>query len=177
MTSSKVTRLALSKPVIGAIEGYAVAGGFELALWCDLRIAASNAVFGVFNRRWGVPLMDGGTVRLPRLVGVGRALEITMTGRPVPADEALQIGLVNELTPPGSTLTRAMEVAQTRDGLPQDAMNLDRRSIYGQVGNTLRQAMVAEFRQSLAAQGAESGAAQFVACAGRHSVRLSERQE
>ena len=177
MTSSKVTRLALSKPVIGAIEGYAVAGGFELALWCDLRIAASNAVFGVFNRRWGVPLMDGGTVRLPRLVGVGRALEITMTGRPVPADEALQIGLVNELTPPGSTLARALELAATLAALPQDALNLDRRSINRQAGLPLEAAMDAEFGESLAARGVERGASRFVEGAGRHGVLLSEPRD
>ncbi len=171
------TRLALSKPVIGAIEGYAVAGGFELALWCDLRIAASNAVFGVFNRRWGVPLMDGGTVRLPRLVGVGRALEITMTGRPVPADEALQIGLVNELTPPGSTLARALELAATLAALPQDALNLDRRSINRQAGLPLEAAMDAEFGESLAARGVERGASRFVEGAGRHGVLLSEPRD
>ena len=171
------TRLALSKPVIGAIEGYAVAGGFELALWCDLRIAADNAVFGVFNRRWGVPLMDGGTVRLPRLVGVGRALEIAMTGRAVPATEALQIGLVNELTPPGGALARALELADTLAALPQDAMNLDRRSIYRQVGLSLDAAMDAEFRESLAAQGVESGAARFVRGAGRHGIPVTERQD
>ena len=170
------TRLALSKPVIGAIEGYAVAGGFELALWCDLRVAADNAVFGVFNRRWGVPLMDGGTVRLPRLVGVGRALEIAMTGRPVLADEALRIGLVNELTPPGNALARALEIAATLAALPQDAMNLDRQSIYRQVGLPLEAAMDAEFREALAARGVESGASRFVQGAGRHGASASEPQ-
>jgi len=162
------TRLALSKPVIGAIEGYAVAGGFELALWCDLRIAADDAVFGVFNRRWGVPLMDGGTVRLPRLIGAGRALEITMTGRPVPATEALQIGLVNELTPPGRAVERAVEFAASLVAIPQDAMNLDRQSIHRQVGLSLKDAMDAEFSHSLAAQGVEHGAARFVHGIGRH---------
>lgn len=171
------TRLALSKPVIGAIEGYAVPGGFELALWCDLRVAADNAVFGVFNRRWGVPLMDGGTVRLPRLVGVGRALEITMTGRPVPATEALGIGLVNELTSPGGALGCAKKLAATLATLPQDAMNLDRRSIHGQVGLTLKEAMDAEFRDSLAASGVESGADRFVRGAGRHGVPVAEPQD
>jgi enoyl-CoA hydratase len=162
------TRLALNKPVIGAIEGHAVAGGLELALWCDLRVAANNAVFGVFNRRWGVPLMDGGTVRLPRLIGVGRALEIVMTGRAVPASEALQIGLVNELTPPGRAVERALELAQALSTLPEGAMNLDRRSILDQEGLPLSEAMDQEFRRSLAAQGVESGAARFVNGAGRH---------
>lgn len=171
------TRLALSKPVIGAIEGYAVAGGFELALWCDLRIAADNAVFGVFNRRWGVPLMDGGTVRLPRLVGVGRALDIAMTGRPVPATEALQIGLVNALTSPGHALERAVEMADTLAALPQDAMNLDRQSIHRQVGLSLKDAMDAEFTSSLVAQGVESGAARFVQGLGRHGVAVAARPE
>jgi enoyl-CoA hydratase len=162
------TRLSLSKPVIGAIEGYAVAGGLELALWCDLRVAADNSVFGVFNRRWGVPLMDGGTVRLPRLVGVGRALEIALSGRPVHAEEALRIGLVTELTPPSAALQRAIELAETLAALPQDALNLDRKSIYRQVGLSLEEAMEAEFRDSLAARGVESGAARFVQAAGRH---------
>lgn len=169
------TRIALSKPVIGAIEGYAVAGGFELALWCDLRVAADNSVFGVFNRRWGVPLMDGGTVRLPRLVGVGRALEIAMTGRPVQADEALRIGLVNELTQPGAALARAIELAETLAALPQDALNLDRKSIHRQVGLSLEEAMDAEFRESLAARGVESGAARFVHGAGRHGKPATEQ--
>lgn len=169
------TRLALSKPVIGAIEGHAVAGGFELALWCDLRVAADNAVFGVFNRRWGVPLMDGGTVRLPRLIGVGRALEITMTGRPVPAIEALQIGLVNELTPPGAALARTVEIASTLAALPQDALNLDRQSIYRQVGLSLQQAMDAEFRHSLVARDVESGAARFVKGDGRHGAPVTKK--
>lgn len=164
------TRLALSKPVIAAVEGYAVAGGFELALWCDLRIAASNAVFGVFNRRWGVPLMDGGTVRLPRLVGEGRALEITLTGRPVAADEALRIGLVNEVTPPGGAVERALELARTLAALPQDALNLDRQSIRRQAGLSLADAMNEEFQHSLAAQGVEQGASRFVEGAGRHGA-------
>jgi len=164
------TRLALSKPVIAAVEGYAVAGGFELALWCDLRIAASNAVFGVFNRRWGVPLMDGGTVRLPRLVGEGRALEITLTGRPVAADEALRIGLVNEVTPPGHAVERALEIARTLAALPQDALNLDRQSIGRQAGLSLVDAMNEEFQHSLAAQGVEQGASRFVEGAGRHGA-------
>jgi len=166
------TRLALSKPVIAAVEGYAVAGGFELALWCDLRIAATNAVFGVFNRRWGVPLMDGGTVRLPRLVGEGRALEITLTGRPVAADEALRIGLVNEVTPPGGAVERALELARTLSALPQDALNLDRQSIRRQAGLSLTDAMHQEFRESLAAQGVEQGASRFVEGAGRHGVAV-----
>ncbi len=162
------TRMALSKPVIAAIEGYAVAGGLELALWCDLRIAANNAVFGAFNRRWGVPFMDGGTIRLPRLIGEGRALEITMTGRPVNADEALRIGLVSELTAPGAALPRAIELAHALASLPQSALNLDRQSIYRQAGTPLTEAIEEEFRHALAAQGVEQGARRFVEGDGRH---------
>jgi enoyl-CoA hydratase len=164
------TRLGLSKPVIGAIEGHAVAGGLELALWCDLRIAASDAVFGVFNRRWGVPLLDGGTVRLPRLVGIGRALDIVMTGRSVSAEEALRIGLVTELTGPGAAVQRATDLAYTLAALPQEAMNLDRQSIYRQAGQSLSEAMGEEFNHGFTAEGVESGAARFVGGAGRHGA-------
>ena len=122
------TRLALGKPVIAAIEGPAVAGGMELALWCDLRIAARSAVFGVFNRRFGVPLIDLGTIRLPRIVGHGRALELILTGRAVSAEEALHIGLVNEVTEDGQALSRAVALARTLSGFPQTAMRNDRMS-------------------------------------------------
>src|SRR5208283_1898481 len=122
------TRLKLMKPVIAAIEGPAVAGGTELALWCDLRIAARSAVFGVFNRRFGVPLIDLGTIRLPRIVGHGRAMELILTGRAVGADEALRIGLVNEVTEDGAALARAVALASTLSGFPQNAMRNDRLS-------------------------------------------------
>src|SRR5436305_15123201 len=122
------TRMILSKPVIAAIEGYAVAGGLELALWCDLRVAGRDAAFGVFNRRFGVPLIDLGTVRLPRLVGQGRALDLILTGRPVSAEEALRIGLVERLVKPGQALASAQEMAHQIASFPQGAMRADRRS-------------------------------------------------
>ncbi len=123
------TRLELSKPTIAAIEGYAVAGGLELALWCDLRIAANDAVLGVFCRRWGVPLIDGGTLRLPRVVGLGRALDLVLTGRPVHADEALSMGLVNRIVQPGDALSAAIELAESIASHPQACMRADRHSV------------------------------------------------
>ncbi len=114
------TRLALSKPVIAAIAGHAVAGGLELALWCDLRVAERNAVLGVFCRRWGVPLIDGGTVRLPRLIGASRAMDLILTGRPVDAEEALAIGLVNRVVPPGESLAAAQQLAAELARFPAD---------------------------------------------------------
>src|SRR5207237_9088831 len=118
--------LLLTKPVIAAVEGYAVAGGLELAIWCDLRVAAEDAVFGVFNRRWGVPLIDGGTVRLPRLVGMGHALDMILTGRPVGAEEARQMGLANRVVPKGEARAAAEALAQQLAAFPQGCMNIDR---------------------------------------------------
>ena len=126
------TRLLLSKPVIAAVEGYAVAGGLELALWCDLRVMASDAAFGVFCRRWGVPLIDGGTVRLPRLIGHSRALDLILTGREVGAAEALAIGLANRVVEPGTALEAAIALAETIAAFPQDCLRSDRRSSYEQ---------------------------------------------
>src|ERR1043166_4871655 len=126
------TWLQLSKPVIAAVEGYAVAGGLELALWCDLRVAARDAVFGVFNRRFGVPLIDLGTVRLPRMIGQGRALDLILTGRAVAAEEGLQIGLVNRLVEPGMALAAALELAHTLAAFPQQGMRADRMSVHEQ---------------------------------------------
>ena len=126
------TRLRLGKPVIAAVEGPAVAGGMELALWCDLRIAARSAVFGIFNRRFGVPLIDLGTIRLPRIVGHGRALELILTGRAVGAEEALRIGLVNEVTEDGGALARAVALARALCAFPQTAMRNDRLSVLEQ---------------------------------------------
>src|SRR5712671_1692018 len=120
------TRMNLDKPVIAAIEGYAVAGGLELALWCDLRVAARDATLGVFNRRFGVPLIDLGTIRLPRMIGEGRAMDLVLTGRPVTAVEALGIGLVERLTQPGDALEEARELAQTLTGFPQQDLRADR---------------------------------------------------
>src|SRR5438477_8381843 len=127
-----VSRMLLSKPVVAAIEGHAVAGGLELALWCDLRVAAENAVLGVFCRRFGVPLMDGGTIRLPRLIGHGRALDMILTGRGVGGPEALRIGLVDRLVPPGEALTSAQALALELATLPQTCMRSDRLSAYEQ---------------------------------------------
>ena len=126
------TRMLLEKPVIAAVEGHAVAGGLELALWCDLRVAAASAVFGVYCRRWGVPLIDGGTVRLPRIVGQGRALDMILTGRPVAADEALRIGLADRVVPDGEALGAAIELAKQIAAFPQICMNSDRLSAYRQ---------------------------------------------
>ncbi len=124
------TRMLLSKPVIAAVEGYAVAGGLELALWCDMRVASETAIFGVFCRRFGVPLIDGGTVRLPRLIGQSRALDMILTGRPVDAREALAFGLTNRLVAPGEALAAALELAKQLAAFPQTCMRTDRLSAY-----------------------------------------------
>ncbi|HVU92324.1 MAG TPA: crotonase/enoyl-CoA hydratase family protein, partial [Jatrophihabitans sp.] len=124
------SRMVLGKPVIAAISGYAVAGGMELAAWCDLRVMESDAVVGVFCRRWGVPLIDGGTVRLPRIIGLGRALDLILTGRPVDAEEALAIGFANRVVPPGRARAAAEELAGQLAALPQACLRSDRRSVY-----------------------------------------------
>lgn len=165
------TRLSLGKPVIAAIEGYAVAGGLELALWCDLRVAARDATFGVFNRRFGVPLIDLGTIRLPRLIGHGRAMDLILTGRSVRADEALEIGLVNRLVEPGTSLEEALALAQQLAELPQGALRADRRSLLGQWSLSAEDAMRAEFRGGIdviASGEAREGARRFADGAGRH---------
>lgn len=168
------TRMQLGKPVIAAIEGYAVAGGLELAIWCDLRVAAEDAVLGVFCRRWGVPLMDGGTVRLPRIVGLGRALDLILTGRPMPAGEALGMGLVDRVVPAGSARATAEALAAELAALPQDCLRHDRLSTYEGLALPHADAMANEFRHglaSLAAGGqAAAGAARFVAGEGRHGA-------
>jgi enoyl-CoA hydratase len=165
------TRLQLDKPVIAAIEGYAVAGGLELALWCDLRVAAIDATFGVFNRRFGVPLIDLGTIRLPRLVGHGRAMDLILTGRPVRAEEALEIGLVNRLVEPGMALAEANKLARKLADLPQGALRADRRSLNGQWSLAFDDAISAEFRGGLdviTSGEAQAGARQFADGVGRH---------
>ena len=165
------TRMVLSKPVIAAIEGYAVAGGLELALWCDLRVAASNATLGVFNRRFGVPLIDMGTIRLPRMIGQGRALDLILTGRPVPAIEALQVGLVERLAEPGRALEEAQALAGRIAELPQGALRADRRSALAQWSLTLDEAARAEHRgglEVLRSGEAKEGASRFAEGAGRH---------
>jgi len=163
------TWMRLSKPVIAAVAGYAVGGGMELALWCDLRVAAEDAVFGVFNRRWGVPLVDGGTVRLPRLVGAGRAMELVLTGRPVDAAEAYRIGLVNRVVPVGSERAAAEAWAAEIARFPQTAVRQDRLSLLEQDGMSEADALANEWRHglvSLAADAAE-GAGRFAGGAGR----------
>jgi enoyl-CoA hydratase len=165
------TWMLLSKPVIAAVEGYAVAGGLELALWCDLRVAARDAVFGVFNRRWGVPLIDLGTVRLPRLIGQGRALDLVLTGRAVNANEALEIGLVNRVVEKGKALDVALELAHAIAGFPQQGMRGDRMSVYEQWALPWSQARANELRHGMkvmASGEAVAGAARFASGAGRH---------
>ena len=165
------TRLALSKPVIAAIEGHAVAGGLELALWCDLRVAASDAVLGVYCRRFGVPLVDLGTVRLPRLIGHSRAMDLILTGRGVGAEEAMAIGLINRVTSPGQALAGALQLASAIAAFPQACLRNDRRSALEQWGLSEQQAMVNEVRLGLdTVRSGETleGAARFASGAGRH---------
>jgi enoyl-CoA hydratase len=163
------TRHLLSKPVIAAVEGYAVAGGLELALWCDLRVASESAKFGVFCRRWGVPLIDGGTVRLPRLIGHSRALDMILTGREVGAQEAFDWGLANRLVPQGQALSEAIALAQQLVKFPQTCLRSDRRSSYEQWGLDVTEALVNEAERGLPALQAEarSGAARFADGKGR----------
>ncbi|WP_299561806.1 crotonase/enoyl-CoA hydratase family protein [uncultured Mycolicibacterium sp.] len=165
------TRMVLSKPAIAAISGHAVAGGLELALWCDLRVVEQDAVLGVFCRRWGVPLIDGGTVRLPRLIGESRAMDLILTGRPVGADEALAIGLANRVVPTGQARARAEELAAELARLPQACLRADRASVLHQWGRPEAEAMAHEFG-SIARVGHEAmaGAARFTAGAGRHGA-------
>jgi enoyl-CoA hydratase len=164
------TRLLLDKPVLAAIEGYAVGGGLELALWCDLRVAAADAVLGAFSRRWGVPLVDGGTVRLPRLIGASRALDLILTGRPVPAAEAQEIGLVNRLAAPGEALREALSLAEQLCRFPQATMRSDRRSVYESAGLPIEDALAREHELGSSAirdGHAQAGAQRFVDGAGR----------
>ncbi len=163
------TRMRLSKPVVAAIEGHAVAGGLELAIWCDLRVAAQDAVLGVFCRRWGVPLIDGGTVRLPRLIGTGRAMDLVLTGRAVGADEAERIGLVDRVVPTGTALAEAQALARQVAGHPQRCTRNDRRSLLDQEGLTEEQALARELelgRDSL--EDVVAGLERFRSGEGRH---------
>ncbi|TSD99679.1 crotonase/enoyl-CoA hydratase family protein [Skermania sp. ID1734] len=163
------TRMRLSKPVIAAVAGYAVAGGLELALWCDLRIAEQDATFGVFCRRWGVPLIDGGTVRLPRLIGASRAMDLILTGRAVPAEEALEIGLVNRVVRTGTARHAAEELAAELAALPQQCLRSDRMSMLEQEGLDESTAIAAELKHGVTVlEGALQGAQRFAAGAGRH---------
>ncbi|MFD7260466.1 crotonase/enoyl-CoA hydratase family protein [Streptomyces sp. NPDC059874] len=165
------TRLNLTKPVIAAVSGHAVAGGLELALWCDLRVVEEDAVLGVFCRRWGVPLIDGGTVRLPRLIGESRAMDLILTGRPVPAAEAYAIGLANRLVPPGQARQAAEQLARDIAAFPQLCLRHDRLSVREQHGLAESEALADELRHGmvpLSAGETLSGAARFTSGAGRH---------
>ena len=166
-----VSRMLLSKPVIAAVEGHAVAGGLELAIWCDLRVAADNAVLGVFCRRFGVPLMDGGTIRLPRLIGQGRAMDMILTGRGVGASEALTMGLVDRVVPAGTALDAAKQLAHELAALPQTCMRSDRLSVYEQWSLQTAEALRNESKRGLdviASGETLSGAQRFRDGAGRH---------
>jgi enoyl-CoA hydratase len=165
------TRMLLSKPVLAAVEGFAVAGGLELALWCDLRIAARDAVFGVYCRRWGVPLIDGGTVRLPRLIGMSHALDLILTGRGVSGEEALRMGLANRLVEPGHALAEACALAAEIAQFPQRCLRNDRLSAHEQWSLDLPRALANETRlgmQVIASGESRAGAARFSEGAGRH---------
>lgn len=164
------SRRVLSKPVIAAVEGHAVAGGLELALWCDLRVAATDAVFGVYCRRWGVPLIDGGTVRLPRLIGHSHAMDLILTGRPVQGNEALAMGLANRLTEPGTALDAAVELARSIAAFPQACLRSDRQSVHHQWGLDLGAALAQEVEAGMAtirSGETREGAARFRDGAGR----------
>lgn len=168
------SRMVLGKPVIAAVSGHAVAGGLELALWCDLRIAEENAVFGVFCRRWGVPLIDGGTLRLPRIIGHGRALDLILTGRAVSAEEALAIGLVNRVVPVGTAREAAEEMARELASLPQAALRGDRLSAYEQWDLERADALANELAHGMQALAeGVAGAARFERGAGRHGAPAS----
>ncbi|MEL6348175.1 MAG: crotonase/enoyl-CoA hydratase family protein [Myxococcota bacterium] len=164
------SRLQLRKPVVAAVEGYAVAGGLELACWCDLRVAARSATFGVFCRRFGVPLIDGGTLRLPRLIGAGRAMDMILTGRPVHAEEALRFGLADRVVEDGEALQAALQLAETIAGFPQQCMRADRASARSQWSLSEEQALRAEFvlGRSVLSEEALPGARRFASGVGRH---------
>ncbi|MHB8383270.1 MAG: crotonase/enoyl-CoA hydratase family protein [Candidatus Binataceae bacterium] len=165
------TRMLLGKPIIAAVEGFAVAGGLELALWCDLRVAARDAVFGVYCRRWGVPLVDGGTIRLPRLIGMSNAMDLILTGRGVAGDEALRMGLANRIVEPGSALAAARELAKQLAAFPQRCLRSDRMSAYEAWTLPLGDALTNEYRHGIATISSgetREGAARFAAGAGRH---------
>jgi enoyl-CoA hydratase len=166
-----VSRMLLSKPVIAAVEGYAVAGGFEIALWCDLRVAAEDAVFGVYNRRWGVPLVDGGTVRLPRLIGHSHALDLILTGRGVSGQEALMMGLANRIVPKGKALQAALALAGDLARFPQQCLRYDRLSSYEQWPLSIEEGLRNETRwgiKTIQSGEAQAGARRFVDGHGRH---------
>ena len=167
------TRLTPSKPTIAAIDGWCLAGGLELAVWCDLRIATAGSVFGCFERRWGVPLIDGGTQRLPRVVGMGRAMEMILSGRPVDAEKAQRIGLVTEVVEPGRHLERALEMAEKLAGFPQETMLSDRRAALEGAGLPLAEGLELEHRLGREVLDvAVAGASRFAGGEGRHGQGL-----
>jgi enoyl-CoA hydratase len=172
------TRMLVGKPVIAAVAGYAVAGGLELALWCDLRVMEETATFGVFCRRWGVPLLDGGTVRLPRLIGMSRALDLILTGRAVDAQEALHIGLANRVVPAGRARAEAEALARSLAELPPTCLRSDRRSAYESWGMDLDAALAREYalgRVTRDSGESREGAARFAAGEGRHGAAAPRR--
>ena len=163
------TRLELTKPVIAAISGYCVAGGLELALWCDLRIIEKNGIMGVFNRRWGIPLIDGGTIRLPRIIGLGRALDLILTGRPVEAEEAFNMGLVNRVVEIGQARIEAEQLAEQLAEFPQTCLRHDRLSTYEQYNYPLEKALENEYDHGIHSLGEMAGGVEkFVGGKGRH---------
>jgi enoyl-CoA hydratase/carnithine racemase len=167
------SRMVLSKPVIAAVAGHAVAGGMELALWCDLRVVEADAVFGIFCRRWGVPLIDGGTVRLPRVIGLGRALDLILTGRAVNAEEAERIGLANRIVEHGRARAAAEQLAREIAAFPQTCVVNDRRSVYEGSAMSADDALANEFdlgMSTIASQESRAGAARFASGAGRHGA-------
>jgi len=167
------SRMQLSKPVIAAVEGFAVAGGLELAVWCDLRVAAHDAVFGVYCRRWGVPLIDGGTVRLPRMIGHSHALDLILTGRGVSGDEAVRMGLVNRSVAPGSALDEAIALAEQIAAFPQGCLRRDRTSSYDQWSLPITEALARETElglETIRSGETRAGATRFAAGAGRHGA-------
>src|SRR5207248_3627496 len=171
------SRMLLSKPVIAAVEGHAVAGGLELALWCDLRVAASDAVFGVYCRRWGVPLIDGGNVRLPRLIGMSNALDLILTGRGVSGGEALSMGLANRIVERGGALVAAVDLGKQLAAFPQGCLRADRRTAYEQWGMPLSSALEMEVARGMGvirSGETREGATRFAEGAGRHGSSPSE---
>jgi len=170
------TRMLLSKPVIAAVSGHAVAGGLELAIWCDLRVAEETAVFGIFNRRWGVPLLDGGTIRLTRLIGMSRALDLILTGRPVDAREAERIGLANRVVPHGRAREEAEALARLIAGFPPIGVRSDRQSVHETEGLPIGAALRREYELGILTRDSgesRAGAARFAAGAGRHGAQPS----
>ena len=172
------SRTSVSKPTIAAVEGHCVAGGLELALWCDLRVAGESATFGCFERRFGVPLVDGGTQRLPRIVGQGRALEMILTGRPVDADEAREWGLVNRVVDDGQALEAAVDLGERIASFPQQTVRTDRAALYEGVGSSLEQGLRIEaWHGRRALETAHDGADRFAAGEGRHGAGIDESEE